>query len=247
VIQNLQSFKSKIKLEMAKKKLKQYSELSSFPHVFQTPFNEVMGRDYYMKGKWHRTFFNNENPIVLELGCGKGEYAVGLAEKYPDKNFIGIDIKGARIWRGAKTSLERGMKNIAFIRTKVDFINSIFDKDEVCEIWITFPDPQEGKSKKRLTSARFLNSYKKLLKPDGMIHLKTDSELLYEFTSEIIKKNGLPLILATNDLYNSFPNDEILSIKTFYENQFLEKGLKITYIKFSLLNSSTIENPADDI
>jgi tRNA (guanine-N7-)-methyltransferase len=196
-----------------------------------------------MKGKWNSDFFKNDHPIVLELGCGKGEYTVGLAQRYPHKNFIGVDIKGNRIWLGAKQALDSNMSNVAFMRTRIDFIEAVFDKNEVSEIWITFPDPQPQKTRarKRLTSPPFLNRYKNILAPGGLIHLKTDSFLLYEYTLEVIKENNYQLLEHTNDLYGKrdithFGDDlgEVGAIKTFYEKKFSDLGFKINYIRFRM-------------
>ena len=230
---------------MGKDKLKRFEENATFEMLFQPSPGVMLNNDFEMKGKWHSDFFKNENPIVLEIGCGKGEYTTGMAEKFPDKNFIGIDFKGARLWRGCRTSIEKGLKNVAFIRNKIEFINSFFTENEVSEIWVTFPDPQRKKQKKRLTSARFLNNYTKILKENGITHLKTDSVLMHEFTKEIIKINNLETLFATNDLYNSDYESDILDIKTHYENLFLAEGKKITYIKFKLNKNTEIINPEE--
>ncbi len=213
---------------MGKRKLQQWAELLTFPHVFQYPEN--------MQGTWNKNVFKNNNPIVLELACGKGEYTVNLAKSYPQKNFIGIDIKGHRIWTGAKQVLESDLKNAAFLRTEIEKIDQYFDTDEIDEIWITFPDPQvrDGKAKKRLTHPRFLNLYKNILKKGGTIHLKTDNTLLYEFTKEVIEELCLPVIRQSANLYTAPFLDEYLSIKTTYEKIFTEKGEKIKYIQFVL-------------
>jgi tRNA (guanine-N7-)-methyltransferase len=189
-----------------------------------------------MKGKWHQTFFRNDHPLILELGCGRGEYTIQLAEKFPSNNYIGIDFKGARLWRGAKTALENKMNHVAFLRIQIQRIESYFSSNEVDELWITFPDPQPQQSRehKRLTSLRFLEMYKKFLKKDGIVHLKTDSLGLYEFTRTVIAENNLPLLAFTIDLYNSDLHDEILDIKTTYEKIFLQQGSKICYLKFRL-------------
>lgn len=219
--------------------------MKSFDHVLQPKFDEIFKKDYTLKGKWKSDLFGNSNPIMLELGCGKGEYTVGLATKYPSFNFIGIDIKGARIWRGAKEAKKMQLENVAFLRTHIELINSFFDKNEVQEIWITFPDPQlkKRRNKKRLTGARFLNSYKEFLKPDGIIHLKTDNTALYEYTMELIKHNSLKVLENTEDLYENGKVNDILKIQTFYESQFLKQRIKIKYIKFQLSNTQQIEEP----
>ncbi len=227
---------------MAKKKLVRFAEMATFPHVFQPQLKHLLNNEFELKNKWNQQFFKNQNPIVLELGCGKGEYTVGLARMYPDKNFIGIDIKGARMWRGAKTALEEGLKNVAFLRTKIDLLPAIFAPNEVSEIWITFPDPQPKKARKRLSGAKFLNEYRQFLKAGGLVHLKTDSRELHNYTLKVLQKNNLPVLFATNNLYAELNNDPILGIKTFYEQGFLEQGKKITYIKFQIQGNSPIED-----
>ncbi|MDL2222645.1 tRNA (guanosine(46)-N7)-methyltransferase TrmB [Bacteroidales bacterium OttesenSCG-928-M11] len=219
---------------MTKNKLQKFADMSSYPHVFQYPFAVLQEQGFEMKGQWNKLFFKNENPIVLELGCGKGEYTVELGKLFPEKNFIGIDIKGARMWTGAKQSLEEGMKNVAFLRTHIELIEHFFASGEISEIWITFPDPQMSKVNKRMTSSRFMHLYRKILIHSGIIHLKTDSNFMYTYTSELVKANNLPIEVSTDDLYNSGLDDEILSIQTFYEQQWIERGLNIKYIKFIL-------------
>ena len=215
---------------MAKRKLQRFAEIETFPNVFYLPFG---GKDFPKKGKWSE-HFGNKNPIVLELGCGKGEYTIGLAQKYPLKNFIGVDIKGNRIWRGAKTAVENKMSNVAFLRTRIDIIEDAFAKNEVSEIWITFPDPQPKKENKRLTSLAFLERYKKIIQSKGTIHLKTDSKELFDFTLETISANKLKLLDSASDLYAETEREEVKSIQTFYESGFLKKGKKICYAKFQL-------------
>ena len=212
---------------MGQKKLVRFAEIRTFPNVLEYP-KEV-------KGRW-ATFFGNENPVVLELACGKGEYAVGLGEMYPEKNFIGIDIKGNRIWRGAKTALDKGLKNVAFLRTQIDKINDYFERDEVSEIWITFPDPQlrTSKAKKRLTHPKFLGMYKGFLKPGGSINLKTDSPDLYRFTKTVIDLYELPLLQDTDDVYASREIDKELEIKTHYEKLDIAQSNKVHYLKFGI-------------
>ncbi|MCW3806893.1 tRNA (guanosine(46)-N7)-methyltransferase TrmB [Plebeiibacterium marinum] len=232
---------------MGKNKLYKFAKLETYPHVFQVKFDEPDREDFHMKGKWKREFFKNDNPLVLELGCGKGEYTVGLGELYPDKNFIGMDIKGARIYTGATQALKKELNNVAFIRAKIELITSFFDVDEVDEIWITFPDPQMKKTRKRLTSTRFLEFYKEILNPEGIIHLKTDSNFLYTYTDAVVKENNLPCEINTSDLYNSDLVDKILSIKTFYEGQFYEQGIPIKYIKFVVPKSKELVEPEIEI
>ncbi len=222
---------------MGKGKLAKFKEMETFPHVFQPKFDEVFQKDIELKGKWH-DYFGNKNPIILELGCGKGEYSVALASQYPHNNYIGIDIKGARIWRGAKTVKEKQLTNIAFIRTRIEFITSCFAEDEISAIWITFPDPQlpDRRAKKRLTSLRFLNLYKKILQANHHIYLKTDSRELHDFTLDTLVGTKAIIHRDSIDLYNDFPEDSVLGIKTFYEKMFLKKGKPITFVDFTLLD-----------
>lgn len=223
-----------------KKKLEHFAEMKTFPHAFEPELDEVFRTDYKMKGNWRRDFFKNENPLVVEFGCGKGEYSVGMGRKFSEKNFIGVDIKGARMWRGAKTAEEENLKNIAFLRTRIEFIEGCFAENEVDEIWITFPDPQmkDRREKKRLTGPLFIERYKKFLKPDGIIHLKTDSEFFYNFSVEECENNGYKVLFKTANLYKegiqNFDNNfqEILNIKTHYEQIFTEKGHNIHYLRF---------------
>lgn len=233
---------------MSKKKLKRFKELESLDRVIQPRLEEVYKADYPLKGKWSEMFFRNNNPITLELGCGKGEYTVNLAELYPERNFIGVDIKGARIWKGAKTAIDSELKNVAFIRTNIELIDSFFATEEVEEIWITFPDPQLKKSrnKKRLTSPRFLNLYRHILVDNGRIHLKTDSIEMHQYTADLVRHNVLEVVRQTEDLYNSGIVDDILGIKTFYEQKFLAEGCNITYILFLLPSSKTIMDIPED-
>ncbi|MGJ8733105.1 MAG: tRNA (guanosine(46)-N7)-methyltransferase TrmB [Cellulophaga sp.] len=218
----------------SKNKLKRFKENETFANVIQPTREEIVDQTFALKGKWN-TFFKNDNPIVLELGCGKGEYTVGLAKQSPDKNFIGVDIKGARFWRGAKTATEESMNNVGFIRTQIELIDQLFAEGEVSEIWITFPDPQikYKRTKHRLTNEAFLAKYRQILKPDGVVNLKTDSEFMHGYTLGLLHGKGLEVIYANHDVYkNEGSPKEVLEIQTFYENQYLEKGKPITYIKF---------------
>lgn len=220
---------------MGKNKLARFAENETFANLFQLTYEQITKEGFALKGKWNELFFKNDNPIVLELGCGKGEYTVGLAKKYPNKNFIGIDIKGARLWRGCKTSNEDKMTNVAFVRTHIQMIESYFAENEVSEIWITFPDPQLKKPNKRLTCERFLKLYKNILKQDGVVHLKTDSQELYEYTKdEVLIPSKREILYNTNDLYNSDFKEDVIEIQTFYEAMYLKIGKPITYLKFRL-------------
>lgn len=206
-----------------------------------------------MRGQWHEKFFNNDNPIVLELGCGRGEYTVGLARLFPDKNFIGVDIKGARMWTGATESLNEGMKNVAFLRTHIEFIDRFFAPGEVAEIWLTFSDPQMKKVTKRLTSTFFLERYRRFLVNDGLVHLKTDSNFLFTYTNYVVDENKLPVLFRTDDLYHtlSVEKDEevqrILGIQTYYEQQWIARGLNIKYLKFQLPTEGELREPDVEI
>ena len=218
----------------SKNKLKRFKENETFKNVIQ-PSREEVVTNFIHKGGWH-SFFGNNNPIVLELGCGKGEYTVGLAKRYPNKNFIGIDIKGARFWRGAKTALEETLPNVAFIRTQIELVEHLFFTQEVAEIWITFPDPQikYKRTKHRLTNPVFLDRYKQILSPSGCVHLKTDSEYMHGYTLGLLQGMGLPIAYANHDVYkNEGSPEEVLGIQTFYENQYLAVGKPITYLRFS--------------
>lgn len=214
---------------MGKDKLKRFAEINTFGNVLQLD----AGKPF--KGRWNTGFFKNTNPVVLELACGKGEYAVNLAAMFTDKNFIGIDYKGNRIWRGAKTALENGVNNVAFLRIQIENLLDYFAPGEVDEIWITFPDPQPqlSREKKRLTSPRFLDKYKQLLRPGGCINLKTDNDALHGYTAEKITENGLALHIKTENLYQSAHADEVLTIKTYYEKKYLKDNKNINYLKFS--------------
>ncbi|GET46575.1 tRNA (guanosine(46)-N7)-methyltransferase TrmB [Capnocytophaga felis] len=221
----------------SKNKLKRFKENETFANVLQPKRDELLSEQFSFKGKWHSDYFKNNNPIVLELGCGKGEYSVGLAKKYPNKNFIGIDIKGARFWRGAKTAIEENINNVAFLRTQIELIEHCFVKGEVSEIWITFPDPQikYKRTKHRLTNAEFLSRYKNILAADGCIHLKTDSEFMHGYTLGLLHGLGHKVLYANHNIYNSdgVPS-EVTEIQTFYEKFYLEQNKPITYIKFQI-------------
>ncbi len=221
-----------------KNKLQRFAENRTFKHYFQLAYEDAVTSGFPLKGKWNSDFFKNDNPIVVELGCGKGEYTVGLARRFPGKNFIGIDVKGARMWRGLKSSHEEGLNNVAFVRTRIELIEYIFAENEVSEIWITFPDPQikESRERKRLTSPLFLNRYKHFLKKDGVVHLKTDALLLYDYTLEVIKENGYELIYANEDIYNSELDNEVVNIQTFYEQKWLSYNTPIKYLAFKINN-----------
>lgn len=231
---------------MGKGKLKRFEENDQFSHVIQPLTSEVLNADYPLKGKWKSEYFKSEHPLVLELGCGKGEYTIGMSRAFPDKNFIGIDIKGARLWRGAKTIAEEGIPNAAFIRTRIEFIKSLFGEAEINEIWITFPDPQLKirRAKKRLTSSGFLENYRQFLHPEGIVHLKTDSKELYDYTLALLQQNRFEILDATDNLYASHSGNPILEIKTHYEELFTKEGKTITYLRFRLNHANPIIEPA---
>ena len=218
---------------MGKNKLRKFDDMEGFPHVFQYPFAVLQSAGGCpLKGQWNKEVFKNNHPLVLELGCGRGEYTVGLGRLYPEKNFIGIDIKGARMWAGAKESLEADMKNVAFLRTNIELIAGFFAPEEISELWLTFPDPQMKKVNKRLTSTRFMKLYSQILTVNGLIHLKTDSNFMFTYTHEMIKANRYPIQICTENLYQSGMTDKILSIQTCYEQQWLERGIPTKYIRF---------------
>lgn len=228
---------------MGKNKLKKFAEIEKLDCVLQYPRELLLAEGFPYKGKWATDLFNNSNPITLELGCGKGEYTVGLSRAYPQRNFVGIDIKGARLWKGAKEVESEKLGNAKFLRTEIENISQFFNAGEVDEIWITFPDPQMQKPRKRLTSSRFLSLYQGILKNGGVVHLKTDSPFLYEYTRRLIQKNGLECLEDTSDLYGKGDIDPEKAIKTFYESQWLSRGKSIKLLSFKIHNDSTFEEP----
>jgi tRNA (guanine-N7-)-methyltransferase len=233
---------------VGKNKLAKWAEMATFSNVIEPPAGELPHKDHPLKGKWQQEVFRNSNPVIMELGCGKGEYTVGLASSFPQNNYIGVDIKGARMWRGAKTANEKKLPNVIFLRTRIEFIRYYFEEDEIDEIWLTFPDPHPGKrnSNKRLTCPWFLNTYSNFVKDKGIIHLKTDNTELFDYTKRLVEMNRLPVNYTSYDLHADKPDDEILSIKTHYENLFLEEGLKIKYLSFRLLKKTIIKDIEKD-
>ncbi len=232
---------------MSKGKLQKFADMARYPHVFEYPYSVADDVPFSMRGRWREEFFHNANPVVLELGCGRGEYTVGLAEMFPEKNFIGVDIKGARMWTGATDSLQRGMTNVAFLRTNIEIIDRFFAPGEVQEVWLTFSDPQMKKATKRLTSTYFLERYRRFLTDGGLVHVKTDSNFLYTYTRLLLEANRLPVEVMTDDLYHSGQADEILSIRTYYEQQWLARGINIKYIRFRLPQEGTLVEPDVEI
>ncbi len=232
---------------MSKNKLSKFADMEQYPHVFQCPYSQLSQEGFEMRGKWASDFFRNSNPVVLELGCGRGEYTVGLAEKFPNMNFIGVDIKGSRMWAGATESLQKGMKNVAFLRTNIEIIDRFFAPGEVSEIWLTFSDPQMKKATKRLTSTYFMERYRRFLVDGGIVHLKTDSNFMFTYTKYMVEHNSLPVEFVTDDLYHSGLVDDILGIQTYYEKQWLSRGLNIKYLKFRLPQSGSLSEPDVEI
>ncbi len=232
---------------MAKGKLQKFADMANYSNVVEHPYSVADAVDFALSGNWKRDFFKNENPIVLELGCGRGEYTVALARRFPEKNFIGVDIKGARMWSGATEAMKDGLLNVGFLRTNIEIIDRLFAKGEVSEIWLTFPDPQMKKFTKRLTSSLFLQRYGRILSDNAVIHLKTDSNFLFTYTKYITEVNKLPVIDCIEDVYSQENVSDILSIRTYYESQWLERGLTIKYISFNLLQKSEIVEPDVEI
>ena len=228
-----------------------FADMETYENVFQYPYSVMEHVPFEMKGYWHEQYFHNDHPIVLELGCGKGEYTVGLAQRYPDVNFIGVDIKGARMWTGATQAVNEGLKNVAFLRTNIEIIDRFFAPDEVQEIWLTFSDPQMKNPRKRLTSTWFLERYRHFLVDGGIIHLKTDSNFLFTYTTCLVEHNQLPLLEKTDDLYHtsqlSTLTSQLLSIQTYYESMWIARGLNIKYMKFPLPHKGQLEEPDVEI
>ncbi|MBO4849655.1 MAG: tRNA (guanosine(46)-N7)-methyltransferase TrmB [Prevotella sp.] len=236
---------------MGKGKLAKFADMEKYENVFQYPYSVVEHVPFPMQGRWHEEYFHNDHPIVLELGCGKGEYTVGLARMFPDVNFIGVDIKGARMWTGATQALQEGLKNVAFLRTHIEIIERFFAPGEVAEVWLTFSDPQMKNPRKRLTSTFFLERYRNFLIDNGVVHLKTDSMFLFTYTTFVVEVNQLPLLFRTEDLYHTEGIDDdtrqILSIHTYYENMWMERGLNIKYMKFRLPANGSLVEPDVEI
>ena len=236
---------------MSKGKLAKFADMETYACVFQYPYSVVSDVPFELQGHWREQYFHNENPIVLELGCGKGEYAVGLAKRFPNINFIGVDIKGARMWTGATQATNEGIKNVAFLRTNIEIIDRFFAPDEVQEIWLTFSDPQTKNPRKRLTSTYFMNRYRRFLVDGGLIHLKTDSNFLFTYSTYMVEKNQLPVLFRTEDLYNDERIDEatrdILGIQTYYESMWIARGLNIKYMKWQLPRNGELIEPDVEI
>ena len=239
---------------MGKGKLAKFADMEQYENVFQYPYSVVEHVPFEMRGHWHEQYFDNDNPIILELGCGKGEYTVELAKRYPDRNFIGVDIKGARMWTGATQALNEGLKNVAFLRTNIEIIERFFAEDEVSEIWLTFSDPQMKNPRKRLTSTYFMERYRKFLVDGGIVHLKTDSNFLFTYTTYMVERNQLPVLLSTDDLYARESRDsressfsEAASIQTYYESMWIARGLSIKYMKWRLPRTGTLVEPDVEI
>jgi tRNA (guanine-N7-)-methyltransferase len=221
--------------------------MREYPNVVEHHFSIADATPFPMRGNWGKEFFGNDNPIVIELGCGRGEYTVGLARRYPDKNFIGVDIKGARMWTGATEAVRDGLKNVGFLRTNIEIIDHFFAPGEVSEIWLTFPDPQMKKHTKRLTSSLFLQRYRNIMLPDGIVHLKSDSNFMFTYTRYITEVNKLPVVSCIEDIYADGEAVEPLDIKTYYEQQWLSRGINIKYISFRLPAEGELVEPEIEI
>ncbi len=240
---------------MSKGKLAKFADMETYANVFQYPYSVVNDVPFNMRGHWHADYFKNSNPIVLELGCGKGEYAVELARRHPEQNFIGVDIKGARMWTGATQALRDGLSNVAFLRTNIEIIDRFFAPDEVQQLWLTFSDPQMKSPRKRLTSTFFLQRYRRFLTDGGTVHLKTDSNFLFTYTTLLAQRNGLPVTVATSDLYAAGNDDtttagmlhEARAIQTYYEQMWMERGISIKYMQFLLPRTGELEEPDVEI
>lgn len=232
---------------MGKGKLQKFADMREYPNVVEHHFSIADATPFPMRGNWGKEFFGNDNPIVIELGCGRGEYTVGLARRYPDKNFIGVDIKGARMWTGATEAIRDGLKNVGFLRTNIEIIDHFFAPGEVSEIWLTFPDPQMKKHTKRLTSSLFLQRYRNIMLPDGILHLKSDSNFMFTYTRYITEVNKLPVVSCIEDIYADGEAVEPLDIKTYYEQQWLSRGINIKYISFRLPAEGELVEPEIEI
>ncbi|MBR5151150.1 MAG: tRNA (guanosine(46)-N7)-methyltransferase TrmB [Bacteroidaceae bacterium] len=232
---------------MGKGKLQKFADMREYPNVVEHHFSIADATPFPMRGSWGKEFFGNDNPIVIELGCGRGEYTVGLARRYPDKNFIGVDIKGARMWTGATEAIREGLKNVGFLRTNIEIIDHFFAPGEVSEIWLTFPDPQMKKHTKRLTSSLFLERYRSIMAPDGIVHLKSDSNFMFTYTRYITEVNKLPVLSCIEDIYANGEAEEPLDIKTYYEQQWLSRGINIKYISFRLPAEGELVEPDVEI
>lgn len=247
----LKPFQKQHYIRMSKGKLAKFADMERYTNVFQYPYSVVADIGFEMRGKWRELYFHNDNPIVLELGCGRGEYAVGLAKMFPQTNFVGVDIKGARMWSGATQALEEHLDNVAFLRTNIEIIDRFFAPDEVQEIWLTFSDPQMKNPRKRLTSTFFMERYRRFLTDGGTVHVKTDSNFLFTYTTFMTGHNSLPVLLRTEDLYHTDELDpqtrDILGIRTYYESQWIERGLNIRYMKFALPHEGTLTEPDVEI
>lgn len=232
---------------MGKNKLKKFADLATYEHVVQVTFKQLQEEEFQYHGKWSKEFFGNTNPIILELGCGKGEYTVKLASHYPQFNFIGVDIKGSRMWNGATKAKALGLQNVGFLRTNIENIQLFFAPGEVAEIWLTFPDPQMKKTRKRLTATNFIEFYRQVMVQNGIIHLKSDSNFMYRYTEAMVAENQFEVIRQTDDLYHSDILDEVLSIQTFYEKQWLDRGISIKYLAFRLSHQEPLREPEVEI